>query len=178
MRPIIGDWLKQKEKVSRLVVVLGTHHELQGSEKRSGNVDDPFYSELLKDLIRGEGLDFIFEEATGLGPTTAEKLSQAKLGTNRYLDVDPPLHDREKFGIPKVTNNPFMIGSPPNATFADWVFPEVHAKREKLWIKRMTERDFKKSLMICGIAHALSFSFRLESAQFTVKTAQYLKRGI
>jgi hypothetical protein len=164
--------------MSRFVIVLATHHELQGAEKRSGNVDDPFYAELLEQLVDAEGLDFIFEEATGFGPTIAEKLSLAKLGAKRYLDVDPSRDEREKFGIPMRTNNPFMIGTPPDATFADWQSHEVHAKREELWIQRMTEREFKKSLMICGIAHGLSFTFRLQSAKFTVKTATYMKRGI
>lgn len=68
------------------VIVLATHHELQGAEKRFGNVDDPLYAELLEELVDAQGLDFIFEEATGLGPTIAEKLSQAELGTERYLD--------------------------------------------------------------------------------------------
>ncbi|SRR6266567_3097731 len=164
--------------MGRLVVVLATQHELQGAEKRMGSVNDPLYTELLEELVHAEGLDFIFEEATGLGPTIAEKLSLSKLGPKRYLDVDPSLDERERFGIPKVTNNPFMVGPPPDAAFADWQFHEVHAKREKFWIQRMIERDFKAALMICGIAHGLSFTFRLQAAKFTVKTATYLKRGI
>jgi hypothetical protein len=160
--------------MSRLVIVLATHHELQGAEKRAGNVNDPLYAELLEELVEAEGLDFIFEEATGLGPTIAEKLSQAKLGAKRYLDVDPPRGEREKLGIPTDTNKPFMIGTPPDAAFANWELHQVHAKREELWIQRMMEWDFKKSLMICGLAHALSFTFRLQSAKFTVKTATYV----
>jgi hypothetical protein len=163
--------------MSRLVVVLATNHELQGSEKRRGNVDDPMYAELVQKLVEAEGLDFIFEEATGLGPTIAEKLAQANLGPNRYWDVDPPRHEREKLGIPKDTNMPFMVGSPPNATFADWQFHEVHAKREELWIQRMMEREFNKALMICGLAHGLSLTFRLQSANLTVKAATYAMRA-
>lgn len=37
--------------MNRLVVVLGTIHELQGHAKRSRNVDDPLYSELVNELI-------------------------------------------------------------------------------------------------------------------------------
>jgi len=155
------------------MVVLGTTHELQGAEKRGGNRSDPLYEELLKDLVAEDGLDFIFEEATGLGPTTAEKLSLAS-GPNRYLDVDPSREERVKFGIPANTNNPFMVGSPPNAAFADEVFHEVHAKREKLWIERIAKQEFKKALMICGANHTLSFAFRLCAANFSVKTFTYM----
>src|SRR6266404_4965802 len=120
--------------MSRLVIVLATHHELQGAEQRSGNMDDPMYSALLEQLITAEGLDFIFEEATGLGPTIAERLSLAKLGPQRYLDVDPTRDERQKFGIPANAGEPYMIGSPPHAAFANWEFGEVHALREELWI--------------------------------------------
>ena len=162
-------------RVNRLVVVLGTAHELQGAEKRGGNRSDPLYEELLKDLVVEDELDFIFEEATGLGPTTAEKVSLA-LGPNRYLDVDPSREERVKFGIPENTNQPFMVGYPPDAGFADKVFHEVHAKREQLWSERIAKREFKKALMICGANHTLSFAFRLCASNFTVKAVTYMPR--
>jgi len=155
------------------MVVLGTIHELQGAEKRGGNRSDPQYEVLLKDLVAEDGLDFIFEEATGLGPTTAEKLSFG-LGSNRYLDVDPSIEERVKLGILANTNKPFMVGFPPNATFADEVFYEVHAKREQLWSERIAKQEFKKALMICGANHTLSFAFRLCASNFTVKTVTYM----
>jgi hypothetical protein len=163
--------------MKRLVVVLGTTHELQNAEKNWRSVDDPQFRELLDMLIAEDGIDFIFEEATGLGPTTAEKLSLT-LGTNRYLDVDPPRDEREKFGIPPNTNEPFMLGSPvaspPTAVFADRLFHEVHAKREEFWLQQITKQDFKKALMICGQNHTLSFAFRLYAANFDVKTITYV----
>jgi hypothetical protein len=61
--------------MSESVIVLGTHHELQGSKRRPGNIDDPLYEELIVHLIANQTIDFVFEEATGLGPTTAERLS-------------------------------------------------------------------------------------------------------
>lgn len=162
--------------MNRFVIVLGTTHELQGAEKNLRSVDDPLYRLLLNQLIAEDGLDFIFEEATGLGPTTAEKLSLT-LGPNRYLDVDPPRDKREKFGIPSNTNEPFMlgspVGSPPIVAFADRLFHEVHAKREQFWLQQMMNQEFKKSLMICGQNHTLSFAFRLQAANFTVKTVTY-----
>jgi len=52
------------------VTVLATLHAIQGAEKRLGNVHDPMYVALLNKLMVSEGVDFIFEEASGLGPTT------------------------------------------------------------------------------------------------------------
>jgi len=124
-------------------------------------------------LVAEDGIDFIFEEATGLGPTTAEKLSLT-LGPDRYLDVDPPRNEREKFGIPENTNQPIPLGSPfafpPTAVSADRVFHDAHAKREEFWLQQITKQDFKKALMICGQNHTLSFAFRLCAANFDVKT--------
>jgi hypothetical protein len=162
--------------MNRLVVILGTTHELQNAEKNPRGVDDPQFKELLDELIAEDEIDFVFEEATGLGPTTAEKLSST-LGPDRYLDVDPSRGERKKFGIPENTNAPFMLGSPvtspPTAVFADRIFHEVHAMREKHWLQQIAKQDFKKALMICGMNHTLSFAFRLQSANFDVKTVTY-----
>ena len=162
-------------EMSKLVIVLGTNHDLQGAERRNGNVKDPIYESLLKQLIVGEKLDFIFEEATGFGPTIAEKLSLATWGPNRYLDVDPPREQREQFGIPKDSNDFYMIGSPPEAAFACWQFHEVHSRREEVWVERMTKQPFKRALMICGHAHTLSFAFRLHAANIEAKAITYSK---
>lgn len=162
--------------MNRLVVILGTTHEVQNMEKFWRRVDDPQFKQLLDILLAEDGIDFIFEEATGQGPTTAEKLSLT-LGTNRYLDVDPPRDERKKFGIPENTNGHIFLGSPvaspPTAVCAERVFHEVHAKREQFWLQQITKQDFKKALMVCGQNHALSFAFRLCVANFNVKTITY-----
>jgi len=159
--------------MNRLVVVFGTTHELQNMEKYWRRVDDPHFKSLLDMLIDEHEIDFIFEEATGLGPTTAEKLSLT-LGSNRYLDVDPRREERLKFGIPENSNENIPLGTPfsrpPVAVAADRVFHETHAKREEFWLQQVTKRDFKKALMICGQNHLLSFAFRLCAANFDVKT--------
>ena len=160
--------------MSRLVTVLSTQHELQG-EKFIGYVNDPSYEQLLKNLIDAEKLDFIFEEASGKTPTITEKLALTELGPNHYLEVDPTRAQRESLGISATTNEPLMIGTPPNAAFANWQFLEEHAKREEFWIQRMIAREFKKALMICGLAHGLSLAFRLQSAGLTVKAITYTK---
>jgi len=50
-----------------------------------------------------------------------------------------------KLGILANTNKPFMVGFPPNATFADEVFYEVHAKREQLWSERIAKQGIQES---------------------------------
>jgi hypothetical protein len=163
-------------RMNRLVVVLGTTHELQNGENNPRGIDDPQYRELLDLLIAEDGIDFIFEESGGLGPTTSEKLA-LKWGPNRYLDVDPPRNERTKFGIPENTNEHIFLGSPvttpPTAVTADRVFHEAHAKREEFWLQKIEKQDFKNALMVCGQNHTLSFAFRLSAARFNVKAVTY-----
>ncbi len=159
--------------MNRRVTILATLHELQGAEKRHGNRSDPMYSALIDQLMIAEGIDFVFEEASGWGPTIAEKLAFDKLGPKRYLDVDPGRDEREKFGIPRDSNDSYMIGSPPTAAFASWQFHEVHAMREEHWIQQLTNQEFKSALMVCGLAHLLSFAFRLHAANFSVRSLDY-----
>jgi hypothetical protein len=165
--------------MNRLVVVLGTTHELQNAKKNPRRIDDPQYRELLDLLIVEDGIDFLFEEATGLGPTTAEKVA-LKFGPNRYLDVDPARNDRQKFGIPESTNGHIFLGSPvaspPTHASAERIFHEVHAIRERFWLQQITKRDFSKALMICGMNHTLSLAFRLRDANFDVKTITYARK--
>jgi hypothetical protein len=162
--------------MTRLVVILGTTHEVQNMEKFWRRVDDPQFRQLLDILLAEDGIDFIFEEATGQGPTTAESLSLT-LGTNRYLDVDPPRDERKKFGIPEDTNGHIFLGSPvaspPTAVCAERVFHEAHARREEHWLRQIMKQDFKKALMVCGQYHALSLAFRLSAANFNVKVVTY-----
>jgi len=155
------------------VTVLATLHILQGAEKRVGNVHDPMYLALLHKLMGSEGVDFIFEEASGLGPTIAEKLALEKLAFGHYVDFDPARGERAEFGIPANSNEPHMIGEPPSVAFANWQLLEAQAKREALWIRRMQQHEFRSALVICGLVHLLSFSFRLQEAKFSVQAINY-----
>jgi hypothetical protein len=155
------------------VTVLATLHVLQGAEKRVGNVHDPMYLALLNKLMISESVDFIFEEASGLGPTIAEKLALERLAFGHYVDLDPARGERAEFGIPTNSSEPNMIGSPPTVAFANWQVLEVHAKREELWLKRMQQRKFESALVICGLVHLLSFAFRLQDAEFSVQAINY-----
>jgi len=155
------------------VTVLATLHVFQGAEKRLGNVHEPVYLELLNKLMLSEQVDFIFEEASGLGPTIAEKLALEKLPFGHYVDIDPARNDRPAFGIPFSSAEPNMIGNPPTVAFANWQILDVHARREKLWVERIQQRRFESALAICGLVHLLSFAFRLQEANYSVQAINY-----
>jgi hypothetical protein len=155
------------------VTVLATLHVFQGAEKRLGNVHDPNYITLLNKLMVSEEVDFIFEEASGLGPTIAENLALEKLAFGHYVDIDPARNDRPAFGIPISSAEPNMIGTPPSVAFANWQILDVHAKREKLWVERMQQRRFQSALVICGLVHLLSLAFRLQEAKYSVQAINY-----
>jgi len=155
------------------VTVLATLHVFQGAEKRLANLHGPVYVELLNKLMASEGVDFIFEEASGLGPTIAEKLALEKLAFGHYVDIDPARNDRPAFGIPLSSAEPNMIGTPPTVSFANWQILDVHAKREKLWVERIQQRRFESALVICGLVHLLSLAFRLQEAKYSVQAINY-----
>ncbi|MGC2803951.1 MAG: hypothetical protein WCA41_19100, partial [Candidatus Acidiferrum sp.] len=81
------------------MIVFGTTHRLQGAVRGRSNIDDPSYAELIGRLISEHQIDFVLEEATGLGPTTAEKIALCRWGQNHYLDVDPLKGERTNYGI-------------------------------------------------------------------------------
>jgi hypothetical protein len=155
------------------ITVLATLHVVQGAEKRIGNVHDPMYVELLHKLVASEGVDFIFEEASGLGPTIAEKLALEKLAFGHYVDVDPAKADRLELGIPPISSEPNMIGSPPSVSFANWQILDTHLKREELWVRRIRQHTFQSALAIVGLVHLLSFAFRLQAANYSVQAINY-----
>jgi len=155
------------------VTVLATLHAIQGAEKRAGNVNDPTYVELLNKLMASEGVDFVFEEASGLGPTIAEKLALEKLPFGHYLDIDPARSERAELGIPLNSSEPNMIGAPPKVAIGNWQILDTHSKREAVWLKRIQRHEFQSALVICGLVHLLSFAFRLQEAKFSVQAINY-----
>src|SRR5260370_9654679 len=146
----------------RLVIVLGTSHALQRAEKWERSVDDPDYIRLIEHLSSGfaVGIDCIFEEASGCGPTAAQEM--AKRSGFKYLDVDPCMNDRHKYGLSKETgypmNEPFE--------FAHRLMPEEHFKREDFWVDRIKNEQFQTGLVICGFVHTLTLAVRLISSGF------------
>src|SRR5438105_2916726 len=160
--------------MSARIAVFGTCHDVQGAEKRRGRrLDDAQYRAMLDRLLHGR--DFVFEEATGLGPSTASKMAEARLGPNRYLDVDPAVEHRSAFGIARVTGYPNAID--PSDAETDFVCTELvepQGVRENLWVGTIAERDFENALLICGFVHTLSISFKLYAAGYTVEAHHYV----
>jgi hypothetical protein len=149
---------------------------LQGIQNLPKSVADPDYKDLVEQLICAHQVDFIFEEASGLGPTTAQGLAQS-LGPNRYLDIDPHREERNKFGIAQETDSPQLIDpADPSKSreVARWVSVGEHDKREELWLSTIKEHGFQKGLVICGFFHTLSFALRLRSAGFETEACYYM----
>src|SRR5579859_7658829 len=147
--------------MSRFVLVFGTSHRLQGAVKGRSNINDPTYAELIERLISEHQIDFILEEATGLGPTTAERIALSHWGQNRYLDVDPSKHQRPEHEVSEQTGELLLIDpeDPQKAKdVAYWENVEAHIKKEKLWFQGIHRRVFTRALMIGGPGHLLSFS--------------------
>ena len=75
------------------IVLLGTVHSVRGAEKSPRKqIDDPSYRKLIELFVSCCDVDYIFEEASGCGPTDAEKI--ANRHSIRYKDVD--LHPDER----------------------------------------------------------------------------------
>jgi hypothetical protein len=166
-------------KVGRKMVVLGTDHRLQGAERveESKKIYDPTYGVLVGKLVTYFCLDYIFEEASGLGPTTASQLQGPGLG---YLDIDPPGNERRQYGIPEglpveafviyEINDPRMPKPEPYATQKN-VATEL--ERERVWLERINNASFTNGLLICGAAHTFSVTLRLGVYGFSVDVILY-----
>jgi len=154
-------------KKDRRVLVLGTSHRLQGSPVYPNSVDDPGYPEMLRSIFSEESIEFVFEEASGCGRTTADRLVES-LKPMQYLDVDPHPTVAHNCGIATASGQPF----PADISAEEKVEEDV--QREELWCRRIADQDFKSALVICGFLHTLSVVFRLRSAGFSVTFRHYL----
>jgi hypothetical protein len=142
----------------------------ENREDREHNVDDPDYIKLIERLISCFGIDFIFEEASGCGPTAAQKL--AERSGLRYRDVDPHLDYRRLHGLSTITGGP--LSKPPD--FAARTCAKEQFDREDFWVsKGIKGESFQAGLVICGLLHTLSLAGRLRSAGFEVD-AYYITR--
>jgi hypothetical protein len=159
-------------KLGKSIVVLGTYHQITGAENGRLKVDDPDYSTLVESLISSKRLGFIFEEASGLGPTRAQQLASFS-DTIGYLDIDPGREERPAFGIGKDTADSVPIDPMGSREMAHWHKLEEHDKREELWLQRIGTCTFEKALLICGLNHMLSMSFRLQLAGYEVEALSY-----
>lgn len=158
----------------RSIVVLGTSHRLQGAvNSRWQNIDDPSYRRLVEQLISSYRAEIIFEEATGCGPTEAQKI--AGLAQIRYTDIDPSPDERVRLGMrPKP---PSADGIPIDERGQDWYSlddVEAQDQRENHWLREIKESDFNCGLLICGYLHTLSLAFRFQAAGFRAEALGYL----
>jgi hypothetical protein len=154
----------------RIVIVLGTVHRLQGAEKRTGNIEDPVYVDLIKTLGSAMGLlvDTIFEEASELGPTTAEKLAR-EWGVN-YHDVDPHVDKRYIHGLSADTGE--CLNEPFSSVL--WTKHNAQLSREDFWTRKIKGTSVHVGLMICGFLHTLSLAGKLRDSGFEVYAHCYV----
>ena len=158
----------------RSIVVLGTSHRLQGAvNSKWQSIDDPSYRRLVEQLISSYRVEIIFEEASGCGPTEAQKI--ADLAQIRYMDVDPSPDERVRLGMrPKP---PSADGIPIDEMGQDWYSlddVEAQDQRENHWLREIKESDFNCGLLICGYTHGLSLAFRFRAAGFRAESVDYL----
>jgi hypothetical protein len=152
--------------MTKSVQVLAVPHQLQGL-KLPNDIIDPSFSKFVSNLIRAD-TDFVFEEASGRGPSICETLANQLLGTGHYLDVDPSPDERPKFGIAKSTGGSCPIDHfqrvPPGTPYDtyEWAIVDEQIRREELWVQRVQAQSFSKALLICGVAHGLSVASRLK----------------
>jgi hypothetical protein len=154
----------------RIVIVLGVDHRLQGAEKRERNVVDPDYGRLIEQFLTAYGVrvDTIFEEASGLGPTTAQKLANRLVLP--YHDVDPHEDKRHLHGLSRDTGG--SLDKPYD--FAAFTRPAEQSRREEFWVHRIGTVSFRVGLMICGFLHLLSLAGRLIASGFEVHANYYI----
>ena len=167
--------------MGRRMFVLGTDHALQGAEKLedSKKICDPDYDVLVRYRVQEYYIDYIFEEVSGRGPTTAGKMQRPGLG---YLDVDPNEAERKALQIPESTllgesfefyeKNDALRPDPSPRALYNQAVPVL--RREEVWLKRINNETFTNGLMICGAAHTFSAALRLGIAGFSVDVIIYL----
>src|SRR5258708_22898370 len=133
-------------------------HRIQGTGFQA-YVEDPAYAMWINPFL-SKDIDFVFEEASGQGPSVAEGLAK-RLPNVGYLDIDPPVSERHKYGIPPHTSDGGGIDPVHSYDVYETVVPDQQRKREEEWLRRIKASKFKKGLLICGAAHGLSLAFRL-----------------
>src|SRR5580704_5534156 len=116
--------------MAKSILVLSVPHEVQGQGFRD-YLPDQSYSQLIADVIKHGGVDFVFEEARGIEPSIAKNLSVSFLGPGHYLDVDVPLNEREKSDdVKRIAPEPLF---PRRWGYA---LVQEQEQREQDWIKR------------------------------------------
>ncbi len=162
-------------KRKRPVLVLATLHQFQGP-RFSGFVEDASYGVLVEQCIRVREIEFVFEEAgKDHGPSIAEERSQAILGAAHYVNLDCSQDKFRKFGIAGTETEISHWIDDQDKARGKYSCQDVgeHKNREVQWLEEIQKQQFEKALVICGVGHGLSLSFRLQP-QFTVELVTYL----
>jgi hypothetical protein len=162
-------------RIIKSIVVLGTSHRLQGAQNYPGtNTDDPSYRRLVTQFISSHGIETIFEEASGCGPTDAQKI--AELEHILYFDIDPHVDERLTLGLlPETGYFDCIDEDNPQDRYAH-EYVEAQDRRENYWVRKMKEKEdgFSSALVICGFLHTLSLAFKLRSVGFDVESICYV----
>jgi hypothetical protein len=148
--------------MNRSVILLATLHEFQGLAKYPDSIEGSDYASGIESCIRSGRVDFVFEEAAELGPSIAEQHSNLFLEQGHYLDIDSGRGKSNPLGGSKPICGFTSISVGPSKT------------REDEWFQRVNVQQFKRGLVICGVAHSLSFAFRLQDNGFEVELCQHL----
>jgi len=93
------------------------------------------------------------------------------------MDIDPSREEREKYGIAKETGEGNPIDPFNSSDVYYCLFLNEQMKREELWLRRIQQQDFATGLVIIGLAHNLSFAFRLGSAGIAAEPFNYIPYG-
>jgi hypothetical protein len=158
--------IMQNAKTSQSMIIFSVLHQIQGPGFQ-GYVEDPAYASWIKTFL-SQGVDFVFEEASGRGPSVAEDLTKARTPEVNYLDVDPSAAERGKYGISSSSGGG-AIDPVHSYDVYETVVLEDQMKREEEWLRRIKASTFTKGLFICGVAHGLSFGAKLQGSGIAVQ---------
>ncbi len=151
------------------LIIFGTYHEVQGVQgvESFKNIDDPDYKTLLEELMALHKVDFIFEEASGYGPSVASEMT-----TLPYLDMDSETTDEALSKFPEPPQALFRTRTKVQET-AQKLGLECQDWRESCWVRKIKAEQFETGLVICGRTHSLSIAFRLQTEGYEVHVYTY-----
>jgi hypothetical protein len=148
------------------LMIFGTYHQVQGVQgaEHFKNINDPDYKTLLEELMQLHDVKFIFEEASGYGPSIASEM----ISDDFYVDMDSEptpqfseLPETMYYPKSRVQETAFKIGL------------EAQNWRESRWVEKIKAQRFESGLVICGRTHSLSVAFRLQGEGFEVHVYTY-----
>ena len=125
--------------MARSILVHGIPHQIQGPNFQ-GYVEDESFGPWVRSLIRQFQVDFVFEEASGRGPSVAEGLVQSLQNKVGYLDIDPPANERHKYGIAQRTGEGGPIDPVRSLDVYEISYVDEHKKREEEWLRRIQSK--------------------------------------